>query len=181
MAPAQPWEELLLSATCTRGAGGKALEVYLNGVKLVTSGIDTVSDQGNEVLYYDLAPFVGLLRPGDNVIAVVLNNVWQSWDDVAFDLRLQAMSYAPITAAFHSINSDPGLLSQLPGVDLEVSVPPNSIWRLESTDSLSAPNWQLMEILSNRPDEPFWLRDTGQGGRVPPLLLPRRFYRLVPE
>ncbi len=179
-APADPWDEFLLSATCTRGANGKALEIYLNGTKLVTSGIDTVSDQGNEVLYYDLTPFIGLLQPGENSIAVLLNNIWSSWDDVAFDLRLQAMSYAPVTAGFHSITWDPGSITQLLGVELELSVPPNSIWKLESSDSLSSPNWLLTETLSNRPSEPFTVRDIGQGLRTPPLLAPRRFYRLNP-
>lgn len=180
-APADPWEEFLLSATCTQGANGKALEIYLNGVKLVTSGIDTVSDQGNDVLYYDLTPFIGLLQPGENVIAVMLNNVWSSWDDVAFDLRLQAMSYAPVTAGFGKINWDPGLITQLLGVELEVFAPNNSIWRLESSESLSSPNWQLMETLSgSSANESVTLRDVGQGGRVPPWLVPRRFYRLAP-
>ncbi|HEY1171578.1 MAG TPA: VCBS repeat-containing protein [Verrucomicrobiae bacterium] len=178
--PTEMFEEFLLSATCTRGANGKALEIYLNGVKLVTSGIDTVSDQGNDVLYYDLTPFIGLLQPGENVIAVMLNNVWSSWDDVAFDLRLQAMSYAPTTASFDNIIWKTGLIDQLLGVELEMIVPPKSVWRLESSDSLSSPNWQLMEVINDRPEGSFTVRDIGQGGRVPPLLAPRRFYRLSP-
>ncbi|MEW6304782.1 MAG: hypothetical protein AB1705_15010 [Verrucomicrobiota bacterium] len=181
VAPAVPWEELLLSATCTEG-GSQSLEIYLNGVKLVTSGIETVSGQGNAVHYYDLAPFAKLLRPGLNTIAVALPNVWQpSWDDVAFDLSLKAITYAPIETRFNAVNLDSSPLQQLPGVDLGVSVPPNSIWRVESTDSLSPANWQLVEVVTNSSTNAFWLRDTGQNGRVPPTQVPRRFYRLLAE
>ncbi|PYK99702.1 MAG: hypothetical protein DME19_07730, partial [Verrucomicrobia bacterium] len=106
VAPPLPCEELLLSATCTEG-GGNSLEVYLNGVRLVTSGIDAVSGQGNEIRYYDLTPFADLLRPTTNTIAVMLNNVWQpSWDDVAFDLNLKAVTYEPAGARLAAIRGD---------------------------------------------------------------------------
>jgi hypothetical protein len=151
-------------------------------VKLVTSGIATVSGQGNEVHYYDLAPFIHLLRTGINTIAVRLDNVWQpSWDDVAFDLSLKAMAYAPVETRFNAISMNPGPLQGLPGVDLGVSVPANSIWRIESSDTLSPPNWQFVEAVTNHAASPFWLRDTGQNGRPPPTLAPVRFYRLKPN
>lgn len=88
--PSVPCEELLLSGTCTDA--GYPPDIYLNGTKLVTSGIDIVSNPGNEVRYFDLTPFADLLEPGTNTIAVGLNNVWQpTWDDVAFDLDLKAV------------------------------------------------------------------------------------------
>src|SRR5205085_2111569 len=51
----------------------------------------TVTPQGNAARYYDLTPFAALLVPGLNTIAVQLNNAWSSWDDIAFDLRLQTV------------------------------------------------------------------------------------------
>src|SRR6185437_16074334 len=53
--PARPCEELLLSATCTDA--GYPPDIYLNGTKLITSGIDIVSNPGNEIRYFDLTPF----------------------------------------------------------------------------------------------------------------------------
>ena len=89
-----PCEELLLSGTCTDA--GYPPDIYINGTKLVTSGIDIVSNPGNEVRFYDLTPFADLLQPGTNTIAVALNNVWQpTWDDVAFDMDLKAVVSAP--------------------------------------------------------------------------------------
>jgi hypothetical protein len=86
-----PCEELLLSGTCTDA--GNPPDIYLNGTQLVTSGMDIVSNPGNEVRYYDLTPLADLLQPGTNTIAVALHNVWQpTWDDVAFDLDLKAVA-----------------------------------------------------------------------------------------
>jgi hypothetical protein len=88
--PSVGCEELLLSGTCTDA--GYPPDIYLNGTRLVTSGIDIVSNQGNDVGYFDLTPFANLLQAGTNTIAVGLNNVWQpTWDDVAFDLDLKAV------------------------------------------------------------------------------------------
>jgi hypothetical protein len=95
---------LLLSATCTDG-GANSLDVFINGVRLVTTGIDPVTDQGNDVQYYDLTPFLDLLQPGTNTLAVILNNVWQpTWDDVAFDLSLKTAIYAPVTASINTFH-----------------------------------------------------------------------------
>ncbi len=89
--PSASCQELLLSGTCTDA--GHPPDIYLNGTRLVTSGIDIVSNQGNDVNYFDLTPFVDLLQPGTNTIAIELNNVWQpTWDDVAFDLDLKAVA-----------------------------------------------------------------------------------------
>ncbi len=87
--------DLLLEATCTDDYGGVRypLEIYLNGTKLQTTGIEAVSDLGNRSVYYDLTPFLPLLQTGTNTIAVVLNNTWQpTWDNVAFDVSLKAIA-----------------------------------------------------------------------------------------
>lgn len=179
--PPLPFEELLLSATCTEG-GAAGLEIYLNGTKLVTSGIDAVSGQGNEVKYYDLTPFLERLRPGNNTVAVALNNVSQpSWDDVAFDLSLKALAYAP-----DGLSLDISREASLPlqtgqAVNLDILAPAQSVWRVESKDSFSAPNWQLVDILTNGASGALRLRDTGQNGRVPPEQTSHRFYRLLAE
>ncbi|PYM14249.1 MAG: hypothetical protein DME18_07145, partial [Verrucomicrobia bacterium] len=181
VAPPLPCEELLLSATCTEG-GGNSLEVYLNGVRLVTSGIDAVSGQGNEIRYYDLTPFADLLRPTTNTIAVMLNNVWQpSWDDVAFDLNLKAVTYEPAGARLAAIRGDSDPAQSLPGVNLNISVPTHSIWRVESADTLFAPAWQLMDRVTNNSGAVLWLHDTGQNGRLPPAATSERFYRLIAD
>jgi hypothetical protein len=182
VAPAFPCEELLLSATCTDG-GGKSLEIYFNGVKLVTTGIDATSLQGNSVQYYDLTPFLDLFQPGTNLIAVALNNVWQpSWDDVAFDLSLQAMvSPAFQQPRINSIARSTGLGLGILSVDLNISIPPNSLWRIESADSLTLPVWQLVDPVTTALPIPLSLRDIGQHGRLLPGQTPARFYRLVAD
>ena len=175
-----PCEELLLSATCTEGAE-KSLEIWLNGVKLVTSGIDAATGQGNEIQYYDLAPFLNLLRPGTNNIAVALNNAWQpSWDDVAFDLSLKAVAYAPNVARIAAIDRKPGLPQTAPEINLGLSLPTNSIWNIESADTLSSV-WQLVDVVTNYSAGTSWLRDTGQNGRSPLNETSMRFYRLIPN
>jgi len=181
VAPAAPCEELLLLATCTDG-GGKSLELYLNGVKLVTSGVDAVSGQGNEVQYYDLTPFVDLLQPGTNTIAVVLNNVWQpAWDDVAFDLSLKAITRTPSSAAARitSLRRSGSIAQGTAQVDVNVSIPPGAVWRVESSDSLSPPFWQLVDRVTNNAFGPVSFRDTGQNGRPAPAEAAIRFYRLI--
>jgi hypothetical protein len=176
VAPALPCEELLLSATCTEGAG-KSLEIWLNGVPLLTTGIEAVSGQGNAVRYYDLTPFAGLLRPGSNTIAVTLNNVAQSgWDDVAFDVSLKVITYAPPSAA--------GIGSLTPAgsaMDVGLNLPAGTVWRVESTDGLWPPFWQLVDSFTNHASGTMWLRDSGQNERPAPNQAPTRFYRLVPE
>jgi FG-GAP repeat len=176
-------EELLLSATCTEG--GKPLQVYFNGVKLRTSGIEAVSDQGNVVRYYDLAPFVDLLRPGTNLIAIMVTNTWQpSWDDVAFDVSLKTVFGGPTMEARLGIQAGAGvglLSAASPAqIQLSISIPPLSIWRVESADSLSGP-WQFMDTITNTSPIPVQLKDVGQNGRPPPSATQARFYRLLPD
>jgi hypothetical protein len=92
--------ELLLAAMCTDDYASKTypLRIWINGTELVTSGIDAVSGEGNIVKYYDLTPFIPLVKPGGNVIAVMLQNTFQpTWDNIAFDISLRAIPQ-PITA-----------------------------------------------------------------------------------
>jgi hypothetical protein len=183
-----PCEELLLSATCTDA--GYPPDIYLNGTKLITSGIDVVSNPGNEVRYFDLTPFADLLHPGLNTIAVALNNIWAvDWDDIAFDLDLKAVAGPAATNPQLNISTQmsqagslnggavPALTSQ---ISLNLSVPPNTVWRVESADSLTGP-WQLVGIITNTSTGPLSLIDTGQNNRLPPSAVPMRFYRLVPN
>ena len=59
-------QELLLEATCTDAGNVPSLRVFLNGEELATTGIGAVTDQGNELRYYDLHAFTSLLREGAN-------------------------------------------------------------------------------------------------------------------
>jgi hypothetical protein len=179
--PALPCEELLLSGTCTDA--GEPLDVYFNGAKLPTTGIEVVSDQGNQVKYYDLTPFLDLLQPGTNTIAVAQTNVWQpTWDDVAFDLDLKAIT-GSTTPTGLSISDQPGAFADTggsPQILLNISVPAHSIWRVESADSLSAP-WQLVDVVTNQSSGTISLFDVGQNGRLAPSGTAARFYRLRPQ
>jgi hypothetical protein len=182
-------EELLLSATCTDA--GYPPDIYLNGTKLVTSGIDIVSNPGNDVRYYDLTPFLNLLQPGSNTIAVALQNTWAvDYDDIAFDMDLKAVA-GPAAAVTPQVNistgtgmgasgSISGFATPISQINLNISVPPNTVWRVESEDSLAGP-WQLMDVVTNTAAGVLSLMDTGQNGRLPPSQTPTRFYRMVPN
>jgi len=70
----------------------------------------------------------------------VLNNVWQpAWDDVAFDLSLKAITRAlpPTSAQITSIRRSGTVAQGTAQVDVNVSTPPSTVWRVESSDSLS--------------------------------------------
>lgn len=91
--------DVILAATCTDDYASKTypLRIWLNGTELLTSGIDAVSGEGNVLKYFDLTPFIPLIKPGGNVIAVMLQNTWQpTWDNIAFDISLRAIPQ-PIT------------------------------------------------------------------------------------
>ncbi|HEU5125357.1 MAG TPA: hypothetical protein VFW05_15000 [Verrucomicrobiae bacterium] len=182
--PALSCEELLLAATCTDA--GLGLEIYLNGTKLETTGIDATSGQGNEVRYYDLAPFVDLLKPGLNTIAIKLNNALQAgWDDVAFDVSLKTITRNTLqpSLAIANVAANPNAAAGLvasPQIGLNITVPPNTIWRVESTDEIGGP-WQLMQIITNTTAESMTLSDIGQNGRAIPSPTGARFYRLKPN
>ena len=178
-------EELLLSATCTDA--GYPPDIYINGTKLETSGIDIVSNPGNEVRYYDLTPFADLLRPGTNTIAVALQNIWAvDYDDIAFDVDLKAVvgsaNIAPALSILTQTNQALGNLigTPLSPLTLNISVPSNTVWRVESEDSLAGA-WQLVDVVSNTLSGVLSLVDTGQNGRLPPTAVSKRFYRLIPN
>jgi len=183
--PAASCEELLLSATCTDE--GLPLEVYLNGTKLPTSGIEATTAHGNAVQHFDLAPFIPLLRPGANTIAVSLKNAAQeSWDNVAFDIRLSTIhsTNTPVAMSVTQLPADPGAAASLMNpnrIGLHIRIPQNTNWKVESADTLRGP-WQLMDYVSNPNNAPLIsLPDNGQNGRLPPTQTPTRFYRLQPQ
>lgn len=166
--------ELLLAATCTDDYGGLILplRVYLNGVELISSGIETVTGQGNEVRYFDLHPFVHLLRPGFNTIAVMVRNTWAaSWDDVAFDVSLRAIPRNASGTGLKMTRID------ATGVHLSVQTPAGSQWKLQCCDQLGG-GWQTIETFLAT-GLPQIFVDVGQGG-LPPAASATRFYRLVP-
>ena len=101
--------ELLLAALCTDDYASKTypLRIWLNGAELGTSGIDAVSGEGNVVKYYDLTPFISLIQPGSNLIAVMLQNTWQpTWDNISFDISLRAIPQ-PISTNREPIEIEP--------------------------------------------------------------------------
>ena len=175
--PRFPCQDLLLSATCTEGSE-KDLEIYLNDIPITTSGINAVSGQGNRVEYYDLTPFVDRLRPGTNTLAAVLNNVWQpSWDDAAFDLRLQTIPDPSQHSELFQIQPEYDSAGRVSVVKLRITLEPDTLWRVETSDSLNTSGWQLLQNIStNRPGD-VWVRDTAPtgDGRT------SRFYRLRPD
>jgi hypothetical protein len=126
-------EELLLAANIAdeHGAVETPLELYLNGQKLITSGIQAVSERGNEVKYFDLAPFIDRLRPGTNTIAVQVNNAFTSWDDMAFDLGIKAIASGAKPPARIM-----GLQFPADGVRVQISAPEGTSWRLECTEGV---------------------------------------------
>lgn len=176
--PGTNLEEFLLSATCTESQNPPSMQIYLNGRLIPATDIGAVSAQGNQVLYFDLAPFIGYLQPGTNLIAAVLNNTpGLDYDDVAFDMDLKVMAGA-------AAGKSPRILSAQPdatGVTLLLQVPASSIWTVQSSDNPSSPqNWRLVQNISNVITTPLSIRDTGQNGRPPPQTVSARFYRIVP-
>jgi hypothetical protein len=171
--------ELLLSATCTQNSAGQSMQVYLNGQLVPATDIAAVSQQGNQVLYFDLAPFINLLKTGPNLIAAVLYNTPElGYNDIAFDLDLKVIG-APVANGFAQI------VSVTPGfneVTLAVRAPGNSIWAAQSTESLANPqNWQLVQSFTNAVPTTVTIEDTGQNGRKAPALVSARYYRVVPN
>ena len=178
--PAQPCEELLLSATCTDA--GAPFDLYFNGARLETTGIDAVTGQGNIVCYYDLVPFLPMLRPGTNSIAVLLHNTAATdWDDVAFDLSVKTVISARSLAHLALRRQSGMVLNELGAdVNLDISAPPNTIWRVETADSVVGP-WQLLGVVTSGANGNVSVPDEGQNGRLMPSQASARFYRLVPE
>jgi len=161
-------QEFLLAATCTDEYGGTTypLQIFLNGTELISSGINAVTGQGNEVRYFDLLPFADLILPGTNVIAVKLGNAWQpAWDDVAFDLSLRAIPERSGPPKL-TVTKNGGA-----GMVLSAETPLGSIWRVDTSETLVS--WQPVATFTNTVGTR-WVLDTGSSGAA-------RFYRLVPN
>ena len=89
-------------------------------------------------------------------------------------MQVRAVPYHPVV---------PRLTAQCAPPDaprLSVETPAGSIWQIQSSDGLSPVNWQVMEIGTNTAGGIQTFQDTGQNGRVPPMNVPNRFYRLAP-
>jgi len=172
--PTVEFEEFLLSATCTDDSGATAypLRLFLNGVE-IKSPMEITTGQGNETRYFDLTPFVQLLRSGTNTVAVQISNYWADWDDVAFDISLMAVPYHPIVPRL-------GVNLAFGGPRLSAETPLGSIWKMQSCDIMSPTAWQFMESFTNTLGGIRTIQDTGQNGRRTPAAAGARFYRLVP-
>ena len=140
-------EEFLVAATCTDNYGGKVypMRIFLNGTELLTTGIEAVTGQGNDIRYYDLQPFAHLLSPGTNTIAVILQNTWAiDFDDIAFDLNLKAIPYRGARAQLKLLTTGAPLQRVL-----ESSTPPNTLWQIRSCDHLSGAPWRILATFTN--------------------------------
>ncbi len=171
--------ELLLSATCTQNSAGQSMQIYLNGQLVPATDIAAVSPQGNQVLYFDLAPFISFLHSGQNLIAAVLYNSPEAgYNDIAFDLDLKVIAAPALNRPAQIISAAAGANS----VTLVVQMPGNSIWAVQSTESLANPqNWQLVQSFTNTTPTTVTVNDTGQNGRLPPKSVTARYYRVVPN
>ncbi|MGZ5527155.1 MAG: hypothetical protein ACXWJB_00650 [Limisphaerales bacterium] len=168
------FEELLLAANCTDDFAGTTypLRLWLNGLEIITSGINAVSSDGNETKYFDLTPFQNLLTLGTNTIAVQLNNAWAAtWDNVSFDVSLLG-----VPSLFNAIEL---ISAQRTGgnVTLQISAPVGTPLRIESRDSFAG-QWQLVgNTNATSPITSF--SDFGQNGRLAPSVAPSRYYRVI--
>lgn len=174
--------ELLLAATCTDDYGGKVypLRIWLNGSEVPTGGIEAVSGDGNTVKYFDLSPFLSMIRPGANTIAVMLNNTWQpGWDDVALDISLRAIPQ-PIND-FESASIDSVNFSTDGAVTLRLSATGASTWWLESSaDAADPSSWAPIHEVTFESATSMSVTPTTTGNAASALRFARtRFYRLV--
>lgn len=169
-------EELLLSATCTDADVTRLypLQLFLNG-RAVPAVIDTVTMQGNEVRYFDLVPYISMLKPGTNTIGVIIGNTWSDYDDVAFDLSLKALLHEANTARLELTSGPSG------GATLWAAGPSGTIWDLQTSDTLSPPNWTVLEGFTNLAIGPRALFGTGATGLPSSNGAGARFFRLVPH
>jgi hypothetical protein len=85
--------ELVAYGLSTTGpnAGPGIREIYLNGTLIPTPDPGLTDNPGNEVRLFDLSPFIHLLEPGTNLIAIKLENEYTNWDDLAFDFQLRGL------------------------------------------------------------------------------------------
>jgi hypothetical protein len=135
--------------------------------------LDIVTGQGNELRFFDLTPFSYFLKPGTNSIAVLLRNTWSDYDDIAFDLRLQAITRPRPTAVRFSVQC-PAPNSSV----LSAETPAGTIWQIQSSEDISD-RWQWLHAFTNSAGLPQSFRDTRDGG-TPSSGSPARFYRLLP-
>src|SRR5207253_671542 len=120
------------------------LHIFLNGHEIVSSGIEAVSGEGNDLIYFDLTPFLDLVHAGANVVAIKLNNTWASdWDNVAFDVSLRAISSdsgSSSTAKFNGFARSAGGT-----ITFNITGPNNSAWALETTTNpADSTSWQRL-------------------------------------
>ena len=88
----------------------------MNGARVVTSGIDVVTDQGNTMRHFDLTPFVHLLRPGTNIIGVLIN----SRKINAIEKSANAATDGPLPQVLAAQISDPVLFGTTHAITLAV-------------------------------------------------------------
>jgi len=143
-------KELLLAGTCTDDYDGKVypLRLWINGIEAATSGIEAVSGEGNVLKYFDLAPFLNLVRPGQNTIAIMLTNTWQpDWDNIAFDISLRAILQDETPG---------GPIAEIQEITLTLGAPilltlratGASTWRLEDSEELEDEPWNFVRAVT---------------------------------
>jgi hypothetical protein len=167
---------LLLAATCTDDYGGTVypLRLWINGVEVMTGGIEAVTGEGNETKYFDLTPFTGLLALNKtNIIGVMLQNTWQSdWDNVAFDISLRVIRSTP-----PSIPQFISIVREANGsATIALRGPTNTTWTLESLDADG--QWEIVQAVTFDASGSAIVQDSGQNGRPAPLATLSRLYRL---
>lgn len=143
-------QELLLVATCTDDYGGTVypLRLWINGTEAITSGIEAVSGEGNVEKYFDLSAFIHLIREGQNTIAVMLNNTWQTdWDNVAFDVSLRVIlrKETPGNARAEILEI---MLTPAEFVWLTLRATKASSWLLERSSDITANEWDVVRSVT---------------------------------
>lgn len=101
------WVAYALATTGPNGGAG-IKDIYINGQYLPIQDPGLSGGQGNDVRHLDLSPFIHLLLPGENVVAIKLENEYKinDWDDVAFDFQLKGVvAQAPGLQAVKSASS----------------------------------------------------------------------------
>jgi hypothetical protein len=129
--------------------------------------------QGNEKRYFDLTPFIGVLRPGTNSIAVQIGNYWSDYDDIAFDISLQGIVRQPHVTSLAVQNAGTGTPT------LTVEAPPLSIWQIQASDSMAPANWRVLELFTNSSAGTHIFVD-GQSISQTQNEVHSKFYRLMP-
>lgn len=169
-------EDLVIAANCTDDYGDRryTLKVWLNGKEIPSSGIEAVSNTGNELKGFDLTPFTSFLVPGKNTLAVQLQNYFeQGWDDLSFDVALKANFYGDYGPKINSVQRSGN------NAIVNMSSGAGNIMRLESTDKLQD-LWKFVDSITNLGGQNISIIDFGQNGRPLPSAVTNRFYRVTP-